>query len=285
MLKINHFSLAIYFYNSRKFDGLSPMRKIFLLLFCLLLLVLVIYGVRFFKKCSMSSEKKLFNIVLVGAAGSGKGTQADIIKNELNLLPISAGEALRQYRQDPNAKYTKTINEYIDKGMLVPVEITNEIIGNYVDKHVFCKDCKYSGVIFDGYPRQIDQLTFLDEYLSKKGNKIDAVVYIDVPMEELVERLSGRFACSQCGELYHKKNKPTKVAGVCDKCGGTHFTVRDDDKDEDAIRTRFKIFEESTKNVLETYQKRGIVLKVNGSKLPREIADEIITKLKAVKGE
>ena len=255
---------------------------IFVLFICFLVFVFCFYFVKF-NKVGVVNSRKLFNIVLVGAAGSGKGTQADFIKNEMGLLPVSAGEALRQYRKDPNAKYSSTITEYIDKGMLVPVEITNEIIGDYVSQKVFCQDCRYNGVIFDGYPRQIDQLTFLDTFLKEKGNKIDAVVYIDVPMEELVERLSGRFACGKCGELYHKKNKPTKVAGVCDKCGGTDFIVREDDKDKEAIRTRFKIFEESTKNVLETYQGRGIVIKVNGSKMPREIADEIMMKLKTVR--
>ena len=227
--------------------------------------------------------KSFFNIVLVGAAGSGKGTQGDLLKKQMNLLQVSAGEVLRQYRKDPNAKYTKTINEYIDKGQLVPSEITHTLIAEYIEKNVYSDDCGYNGVIFDGFPRSIEQLRFLDEFLGKNNNKINSVVYIDVPMEDLVDRLSGRFACAKCGELYHKKTKPTTVEGVCDKCGAKDFIVRDDDKDTDAIRQRFKIFEETTEAVLEEYENRGLVIRVDGTKSPKEVNDDINNKLKDVK--
>ena len=228
------------------------------------------------------NSKKLFNIVLVGAAGSGKGTQSELIKNKMNLLQISAGEVLRKYRRDPNAKYTKTINEYIDKGQLVPTEITHEILATYMEKNVFCANCSYNGVIFDGFPRQMEQLKFLDSFLDKHNNKIDAVVHIDIPMEALVDRLSGRYSCSNCGALYHKTSKPTKVPGVCDKCGGTHFDVRADDQNKDAIRARFKIFADTTMPVLEEYKKRNIVIRVDGNKKPDEISKEILTELHKV---
>ena len=228
------------------------------------------------------SNKQLFNIVLVGAAGSGKGTQGDILKKEMNLLQVSAGELLRKHRE-ANGKYAATINEYIDKGQLVPVEVTHALIREYISNNVLCKNCKYNGVIFDGFPRAMEQLHFLDSFLEECGNKINAVVFIDVPEDVLVERLHGRFACKKCGENYHKITKPTKVEGVCDVCGSHEFSVRDDDKDINAIRSRFKIFAESTKQVLDTYAERGIVVKVDGNKKPDEIARKIMEELNKIK--
>lgn len=230
------------------------------------------------------SNKKLFNIVLVGAAGSGKGTQGDILKKEMNLLQVSAGELLRKHRE-ANGKYAATINEYIDKGQLVPVEVTHALIREHITNNALCKNCKYNGVIFDGFPRAMEQLNFLDGFLAESDNKINAVVYIDVPEDVLVERLHGRFACKKCGENYHKITKPTKVEGVCDVCGSREFSVRDDDKDINAIRSRFKIFEESTKPVLDTYAERGIVIKVDGNKKPDEIAKDIMAELNKIKNK
>ena len=253
-----------------------------------LTVLIACFGYKIFSsKSSVVSKsmgmKKFFNVVLFGAAGSGKGTQGDIIKGKMNLLQVSAGEVLRQYRKNPNAKYTKVINDYIDKGQLVPSEITNELIAEHIRNNVFCDGCVYDGVIYDGFPRQVGQLEFLDNFLKDNGNKVDAVVYIDVPMEDLVDRLSGRFACSDCGELYHKKTKPTKVSGVCDKCGSTRFSVRADDQDVNAIKERFKIFLETTMPVLNVYNSRGIVIKVDGTRSPKEIGDEILVKLGKIK--
>ena len=264
---------------------LTRVTKIAFFVAVALIVVIVCFGSREFLKYKNKNMKKFFNVVLIGAAGSGKGTQGDLIKNKMNLLQVSAGEVLRQYRSNPNAKYTKTINEYIDKGQLVPSKITHELIAEHIKKNVFCDGCKYDGVIYDGFPRQMEQLEFLDKFLEENGNKVDAVVYIDVPMEVLIDRLSGRFSCSKCGELYHKKTKPTKVDGVCDKCGNTHFNVRADDQNKDAIRSRFTIFKETTMPVLNKYMERNVVIRVDGSKLPSEISKEILSKLEKVKNQ
>ena len=237
----------------------------------------------FLESKSMKNGRKVFNVVLVGAAGSGKGTQADFLTKELNLLQISAGDVLRKHRSNPEGKYTKTINEYIDKGKLVPVEITNELMSEEVKEKVLCDNCSYNGVIFDGFPRMMEQLTFLDEFLNKNNNKIDAVVYLEIPKEVLIDRLSGRFSCAKCGELYHKTSKPTKLANTCDKCGGHEFKVREDDQNKEAIASRFDIFETTTKPVLEEYEKRGIVIKVNGNRGAKEIADEVLTEINKIK--
>lgn len=231
------------------------------------------------------SRNKYTNIVLIGAAGSGKGTQGDLIKKDFNLLKISAGDVLRAYRQDKNAKHTATINSLIDKGQLVPSEIVNEIIGEYMDKEVFKnKKSKYKGILFDGYPRQVAQLEFLDKFLASRGSKINLVVYINIAESALVERLAGRFSCAKCGEIYHKKTKPTKVDGVCDVCGHTHFVSRADDADESAIRSRFDLFRKETKPVLDLYMNHsaGLVFEVDGDKAPNDIYLNIKKKLETL---
>ena len=225
------------------------------------------------------NTKKFFNVVLIGAAGSGKGTQSEFLKEKYNLLQISAGDVLREYRKNPNAKYTKKINQFIENGQLVPVKIVNTLIKEHIKQKVFCKECSYNGVIFDGYPRSIEQLKFLDKFLKKYNNKIDTAIYINVPIEKLVDRLTGRFACSKCGELYHKITKPTKVQGVCDKCGNTTFTTRGDDANADAIKKRFEIFQNTTNFVLDEYNKKNIVIEVNGDQKPEEVFEEINKKI------
>lgn len=262
------------------------MKRMGYLLIPVLVLIIICIGFKYSKFHAMknSQNKKLFNVVLVGAAGSGKGTQGDILKKEMNLLQVSAGELLRKHRE-ANGKYAATINEYIDKGQLVPVEVTHALIKEHITNNVLCKNCKYNGVIFDGFPRAMEQLYFLDSFLEESGNKINAVVFIDVPEAVLLERLMGRFACKKCGENYHKISKPTKVEGVCDVCGSHEFTSRSDDKSVDAIHSRFKIFEESTKPVLDTYAERGIVIKVDGNKKPDEIAQDIMAELDKIKNK
>lgn len=245
-------------------------------LFILVIIIASISLFFIFYKSRTKQDPRFMNIVLIGAAGSGKGTQAELMKSKFNLFQISAGEALRQYRQDPNAKYTKTINSLIDSGKLVPSEITNEIVQDYISKNVHQnKEHKYYGVIYDGYPREISQLEALDKYLGGINQKIDLVVYIKIDIKDLVDRLSGRFSCKKCGKIYHKKTNPTKIEGACDACGSHEFVVRADDSDTDAIKQRFKIFEEHTSSVLDNYKKRGIVFEVDGNKSPNDIFFEI----------
>lgn len=259
-----------------------------IVLFVVIALVGVLVAVKYSKflqqKSNKVSSKKLFNIVMVGAAGSGKGTQSELIKAKLNMLQISAGDVLRNFIKDnPDAPETKTIHEYTSQGKLVPQEITHKLIRKVVEEQVLCEKCSYSGIIFDGFPREMGQLTFLDAMLSESGNKINAVVSMDIPMEVLVDRLSGRFMCAKCGAIYHKTGHPTQKEGVCDKCGSTEFKVREDDQNKDAIRARFKIFEEQTKPVLEVYEKRGIVIHADVSKGAKETSDELLEKIEKMR--
>lgn len=255
-----------------------------ILISSLLVVFLCYMSYECYKFYTKQKGKKIFNIVMVGAAGSGKGTQSNLIKKELNLLQISAGDVLRNYvKENPNSKISKEIKSYTDSGKLVPSNITFKLMAKAIKDNVLYKKSTYDGIIFDGFPRQIEQLEFLDKFLSKSGNKVDAVVSLDIEIEKLVERLSGRYMCSKCGEIYHKITKPTKVEGICDKCGNNEFKVREDDKNIEAIRARFKIFEEQTKPVLEIYEKRNIVIHIDATKNPQEISKELILKLNEVK--
>jgi adenylate kinase len=257
------------------------------MIFSFLVLLLVSTCVVFFyKKNKQKKIKNLINIVMIGVAGSGKGTQGDLIKDKFSLLKISAGDILRAHRKDPKGKYTQTINKYIDEGKLVPSEITHDLIGSEIEKNLYnsCR-LKYHGVIYDGFPRQKEQMVFLDSFLERHSNQINLVVFIDVPLKVLEERLSARYSCSKCGEIYNKISKPTKVKGVCDKCGSTHFTTRGDDSSLEAIRERFGIFEKETKIVLDDYASRNIVFRVDGSKTPNEIAAEISKKIEEVQAQ
>lgn len=234
---------------------------------------------RFYTK----QNKKLFNVVMIGAAGSGKGTQSELIKTKLNLLQISAGDVLRNYvKENPNSNISKKIKSYTDSGTLVPDKITFKLMKEKINS-VLKQDSNYNGIIFDGFPRQIEQLEFLDKFLLRSGNKINIVISLDIEMDKLVERLSGRYMCSKCGEIYHKTTKPTKVEGICDKCGNNEFKVREDDQNIEAIKARFKIFEDQTKPVLEIYEKRNIVIHIDATKMPQEISNELILKLNEIK--
>ena len=161
-------------------------------------------------------------IVLVGAPGAGKGTQATFIAKELNLVQVASGDLFRQALEQ-ETELGKQAKLYMEKGMLVPDEIT---IGMVLER-IAAPDGK-SGVILDGFPRNLEQAEALDKALAQQGKALDKVVYIKVAEEELVKRLSGRWICRDCQAPYHTVNSPPKVGGKCDKCGGELYQRPDD---------------------------------------------------------
>ena len=226
---------------------------------------------------------KFCNIVFIGAAGSGKGTQGDLIKNKFKLLKISVGDILREYMKNLDNKHTEIIKHNINQGKLIPSVVTNEIVAEYIDDKVFQNPDKYNGILYDGFPRQMEQYNFLNEFLKNNNHKIDIVVYIKIDINHLVERLSGRFSCTKCGEIYHKHNKPLKIENICDVCGNDNFIYREDDANKDAIIQRFKIFETETTQVLNEYIANSNVLIVDGMKTPDEISIEISNAIENLK--
>ena len=210
------------------------------------------------------------NIVLLGPPGSGKGTQAKMIAEKYGVVHISTGDILRENVRG-GTDLGKEAKAYMDAGKLVPDELLINII-----KDRLAKPDVAGGYMLDGYPRTTPQAEAMDKILPELGQKIDVVVNIDVPDDELVKRLSGRRMC-QCGVSYHLKFNPPKKEGICDVCGGELYH-RDDDKEE-AILNRLEVYKTQTQPLIDYYNKAGIIVDINGAGEIPEIFDEIAASL------
>lgn len=213
----------------------------------------------------------MYYIIFMGAPGAGKGTQAAIIAQELNLAHIASGDLFRQAIEQGTelglrAKY------YMDRGMLVPDSIS--ILT--VLERMSAPDCK-GGVILDGFPRNLKQAEALDKALAEQDKAIDKVVYILVSEEELLMRLSQRWICCNCQAPYHTINSSPKVWGKCDKCGGELYQRPDDTVD--TIKKRLEVYFSQTAPLINYYAKAGNLLEVNGEGSVDEVSSRIITAL------
>jgi adenylate kinase len=213
------------------------------------------------------------HIIMLGAPGAGKGTQADILSQDMDLPHIASGDLFRQALEE-RTKVGLLAKSYMDKGELVPDEITIKMILERLNQ----SDCA-SGCIFDGFPRTLHQAKVLDQALKEQGKSIDKAIYIEVPNEELVKRLSGRWLCRTCQTPYHIISSPPKTPGKCDKCGGELYQ-RSDDREE-TVKERLSIFFAQTVPILDYYEKQGKLIRVNGNLGMQEVAREIISALKA----
>lgn len=213
--------------------------------------------------------------ILLGAPGAGKGTQADIIVKEMGLPHVASGDLFRQALKD-ETPLGKQAESYMKAGKLVPDEITIKMILERIAQ----PDCK-NGCVFDGFPRTLEQAKALDVALEKAGKSIEKAIYIEVPEEALLDRLTGRYVCRVCQAPYHIKNSPPKKKGVCDKCSGELYQ-RPDDKEE-TIRERLKVYFAQTMPLLEYYEKKGKLLRVNGNQHIDEVGKEIVKFLKGLK--
>jgi adenylate kinase len=215
------------------------------------------------------------HVVMLGAPGVGKGTQADILSKELNLPHTASGDLFRQ-ALEKRTDVGLLAKSYMDKGELVPDEITIRMILERMDQ----PDCA-SGCLFDGFPRTLQQAKALDQALKERGRTVDKAIYIEVPDEELVKRLSGRWLCRNCQTPYHITNSPPRTPGKCDKCGGELYQ-RPDDR-EDTVKERINVFLAQTVPVLDYYEKQGKLVEVNGNLGVQRVAREIVSALKAGK--
>ena len=212
------------------------------------------------------------NLIMLGPPGAGKGTQAKMLVEKLGIPQISTGDMLRAAVAE-GTELGKKAKEYMDKGQLVPDEVVIGIVKERLSK----PDCE-KGFILDGFPRTVPQAEALDKILEEMGKRIDYVINIVVPDEEILKRLTGRRTCKKCGAMYHVIYNPPKQEGVCDKCGGELYQ-RDDDKEE-TIKNRLKVYAEQTAPLVDYYRKKGVLVDIDGTKSINEIFEEILKALK-----
>lgn len=213
--------------------------------------------------------------VLLGPPGAGKGTQADIIVREMSLPHVASGDLFRQALKN-GTELGKQAESYMKAGKLVPDEITIKMILERIAQ----PDCK-NGCVFDGFPRTLEQAKALDAALEKQGKSIERAIYIDVPEKALLERLTGRFVCKTCQTPYHLKNSPPRKEGVCDKCGGELYQ-REDDKEE-TIKERLRVYFAQTTPLLDYYEKKGKLFRVNGDRSITEVGKDLVNFLEGLK--
>lgn len=208
------------------------------------------------------------NLILMGLPGAGKGTQAQKIVEDFDIMHISTGDIFREAMKN-ETEMGLAAKKFIDKGELVPDEVTNGIV-----KERLGQDDVAKGYMLDGYPRTIDQAEALDQFGTELGRNVDAVINIHVEPSVLIERLSGRYICRTCGATYHKVYNPTKVAGTCDVCGGHDFYQREDDKPE-TVKNRLDVNVKMNTPLVDFYQKKGLLHTVDGDRDIQDVYNDI----------
>ncbi len=196
-------------------------------------------------------------IVMLGAPGAGKGTQAKKIAEKYGIPHVSTGDIFRANLKQGTPLGLEA-KKYMDEGKLVPDDLTVKILLYRVAED----DCK-NGYVLDGFPRTIPQAEVLDKALEKLGEQIDYAIDVEVPDEVIVNRMGGRRACPKCGATYHIENVPPKKEGICDVCGA-ELILRDDDKPE-TVAKRLKVYHEQTEALLDFYKKKGILKEIDGT--------------------
>ena len=207
------------------------------------------------------------NMIFLGAPGAGKGTQAEIVSEKYSIPAVSTGAIIREAIKN-QTEMGKAAREYTEKGALVPDEV---VIGIIKDR-LAADDCK-NGFILDGFPRTIPQAEALDAALDKINEKMDYAINVDVPDENIVNRMGGRRCCLNCGAIYHVVTIPTKVEGICDRCGSP-VVLRDDDKPE-TVQKRLTVYHDQTQPLIDYYEKQSILKTVDGTKSMEAVFDDI----------
>lgn len=212
-------------------------------------------------------------IIMLGAPGAGKGTQAKKIAAKYDIPHISTGDIFRANIKN-GTELGKKAKVFMDQGLLVPDELVVDLV---VDRFKEA-DC-VNGYVLDGFPRTIPQAKALDEALSKAGDSVEYAIDVDVSDAEIISRMSGRRACVNCGATYHVVTIPPKSEGICDVCGA-NLILRDDDKPE-TVEKRLKVYHEQTQPLIDYYQAKGILKSVDGKRDLESIFNEIVNILEA----
>jgi len=212
-------------------------------------------------------------IVMLGAPGAGKGTQAKKIAEMYKIPHISTGDIFRANIKNGTELGNKA-KTYMDQGLLVPDELVVDLVVDRLQQ----EDCK-QGYVLDGFPRTIPQAEALTNALNNINEKLDYAINVEVPDENIINRMSGRRACVACGGTYHLEYIPTKVPGICDVCGG-ELILRDDDKPE-TVQKRLNVYHEQTQPLIDYYNNEGILVEVDGTKDMSEVFEAICNILNA----
>lgn len=212
-------------------------------------------------------------LILLGPPGTGKGTQAKLVAERLGLAHIATGDMFREAVQQGNELGLRA-KAYMDRGELVPDEVTIAML----EERIKQPDAQ-QGVIFDGYPRTLQQAQALDKALARQSTAVDAALHITASDDEIVRRLSGRWLCSACGEIYHEQHRPPKQTKVCDVCGGA-LTQRDDDK-PDVVRERLRR-QRPPEELLAYYGARGSLVDINGEQEMAAVTRDLLAAIEDV---
>jgi len=207
-------------------------------------------------------------IIMLGAPGAGKGTQAKKLAERYSIPHISTGDIFRANIKN-GTELGKKAKAYMDKGALVPDDLVVDLV---VDRFKN-PDCA-NGYVLDGFPRTIPQAEALDTALNAIGETVDFAINVEVPDENIINRMSGRRACVGCGATYHIKYNPTKVEGICDSCG-EKLILRDDDKPE-TVKNRLSVYHDQTQPLIDFYNKKGILAEVDGTKDMDDVYNAIV---------
>lgn len=212
-------------------------------------------------------------IIMLGAPGAGKGTQAKKIAQEYNIPHISTGDIFRANIKE-GTELGKKAQEYMDQGLLVPDELVCDLVVDRIHKD----DCK-NGFILDGFPRTIPQANALDQALAQNGEAIEYAIDVEVPDENIIRRMAGRRSCKDCGAIFHVEYNPPKKENCCDACGG-ELILRDDDKEE-TVKKRLEVYHEQTAPLIDHYKEAGSLREVDGTQDINVVFEEIKTILGA----
>jgi adenylate kinase len=213
-------------------------------------------------------------LVLLGAPGAGKGTQAETLVKTFGLAHIATGDLFRENVAN-GTELGLQAKSYMDRGTLVPDDITVRMLLERLAQPDTAK-----GVMFDGFPRTIQQAEALAAALARQGKKVNRVLYIKVPNEVLIERLSGRLTCRVCGAVYHVKFAPPRVPGICDKCGGELYQRPDDTVE--TVRKRLDVYFAQTSPLIDYYTQRNLLTEINGDQDVQAVGEEMIRAVKAI---
>ena len=221
----------------------------------------------------MKGKVKNMKIIMLGAPGAGKGTQAKMIADKYAIPHISTGDIFRANIKN-GTELGQKAKTYMDQGLLVPDELVVDLVVDRVKQD----DCK-NGYVLDGFPRTIPQAESLDAALAKLDEKIDYAINVEVPDENIIARMSGRRACVSCGATYHIVHIPTKVEGICDRCGA-ELILRDDDKPE-TVKKRLDVYHDQPQPLIDYYTKSDVLVEVDGTQDMNDVFGAIVNILGA----